>query len=239
MVKLRIFSFLMSLALVSNGVSAMDETYYYDTIKSKSIAHVCDENLSQGKLYFYYGYMGAGKSKLAIEKVNEFRKKGLKTYVYAPKSLNCGKISSRANISANTSKIDLNHIEPNTYLIVDEAQFLSDDEINTIRGLCSSKNVTALCFGLLTTFQFELFEGSKQLINCANAISKIPMLCENCNENEAICNFRMSSNNELVVLDKNQYKSLCEDCYKKFISYQINENLVTNFLKFNSSLICQ
>ena len=237
--KLRILSFLMSLAFVSNGVSAMDETYYYDTIKSKSSAPICDENVSQGKLYFYYGVMGAGKSKLAIEKVNEFRKKGLKTYVLAPKSLNCGKISSRANISANTSKIYLNCIEPNTYLIVDEAQFLSDNEINTIKNICASKNVTALCFGLLTTFQFELFEGSKKLVECADSVTKISMPCENCNENEAICNFRMSSNNELVVLDKNQYKSLCEDCYKKFISYKINENLVTNFLKFNSSLICQ
>lgn len=238
--KLRILSILMSLAFVSNGVSAMDDTYYYDTIKSKSIAHVCDENLAQGKLYFYYGTMGAGKSKLAIEKVNEFREKGLKTYVYAPESLeNREKISSRANISANTSKIELDNVESNSYLIVDEAQFLSEKEINTIRGLCASKNVTALCFGLLTTFQFELFEGSKKLVECADSVTKISMPCENCKENEAICNFRMSSNNKLIVLDKNQYKSLCENCYKKFISYKINENLVTNFLKLNLSLICQ
>lgn len=232
--KLRIFSILMSLAFVSNVASAMNENYYYDAIKSKSIAHVCDENLAQGKLYFYYGTMGAGKSKLAIEKVNEFKKNGLKTYVLAPESLNCSKISSRANTSADTSKISLNCIEPNAYLIVDEAQFLSDDEISTIRGLCSSKNVTAICFGLLTTFQFELFEGSKKLVECADSVTKISMTCENCNKNEAICNFRMSSNDEIVVLDKNQYKSLCKDCYKKFTTYKINENLVTNFLKFNS-----
>jgi thymidine kinase len=230
----------MSLAFVSNGVSAMDETYYYDTIKSKSIAHVCNENVCQGKLYFYYGVMGAGKSKLAIEKLKVFRDKGLKTYVYVPENLeNREKISSRANIQAYTSNIELDNVESNSYLIVDEAQFLSDDEINTIKNICASKNVTALCFGLLTTFQFELFEGSKKLVECADSVTKISMPCENCNENEAICNFRMSSNNKLVVLDKNQYKSLCEDCYKKFISYKINENLVTNFLQFNSSLICQ
>ncbi len=236
--KLRIFSFLMSLAFISSGVNAMDESYYYNIIKEKSFISDCVENVSQGRLYFYYGTMGAGKSKLAIEKVNEFRKKGFKTYVYTPKSLNCDKISSRANMSTNTSKIALNDIEPNTYLIVDEAQFLSDDEINTIKNICASKNVTAFCFGLLTTFQFELFEGSKKLVECADSVTKISMPCENCKENEAICNFRMSSNNELVVLDKNQYKSLCENCYKKFISYKINENLVTNFLQFNSSLLC-
>lgn len=236
--KLRILSILVSLAFASNGVSAMDETHYYDTVKSKSSESICQDNVSQGKLYFYYGPMGAGKSKLAIEKVNEFRKKGLKTYVLAPKSLNCGKISSRANIQAYTSNIELDDVEPNSYLIVDEAQFLSDDEINTIKNICASKNVTALCFGLLTTFKLEMFEGSKKLVECADSVTKISMPCENCNQNEAICNFRMSSNNGLVVLDKNQYKSLCEDCYKKFISYKINENLVTNFLQFNSSLVC-
>ena len=238
--KLRIFSFLTSLAFISIGVNAMDlDEDYYNIIKEKSFVSESSENTSQGKLYFYYGPMGAGKSKLAIEKLNEFTEKGLKTYVYAPKPVNCDKISSRANMSANTSKIELNDVEPNTYLIVDEAQFLSDEEINTIKNICASKNVTALCFGLLTTFQLEMFEGSKKLVECADSVTKISMPCENCNENEAICNFRMSSNNKLIVLDKNQYKSLCEDCYKKFISYKINENLVTNFLQFNSSLICQ
>lgn len=237
--KLRILSILVSLAFASNGVSAMDETHYYDTIKSKSSEPICQDNVSQGKLYFYYGPMGAGKSKLAIEKLKVFRDKGLKTYVYVPESLeNRDKISSRANIQAYTSNIELDDVEPNSYLIVDEAQFLSDDEINTIKNICASKNVTALCFGLLTTFKLEMFEGSKKLVECADSVTKISMPCENCNQNEAICNFRMSSNNGLVVLDKNQYKSLCEDCYKKFISYKINENLVTNFLQFNSSLVC-
>ena len=209
----------------------------------------------RGKLYFRYGTMGSAKTALLLTTAYNFEERGMEYLCMKPIIDTREKenvIKSRIGIKRECLWIyqdtDLYELVKNIYeetlvvkdwILIDEAQFLSDDEINTIKNICASKNVTTLCFGLLTTFQFELFEGSKKLVECADSLTKISMPCENCNQNEAICNFRMSSNNELVVLDKNQYKSLCEDCYKKFISYQINEDLVTNFLQFNSCLISQ
>lgn len=214
--KLRILSFLISFTCASNIVNAMDPLpRYYDVLKTinSEVDLEYSEEFIQGNFYFFYGTMGAGKSKLAIQKINEFRSKGLKTYVYTPKELNCDKISSRANLSADVSKIDLDDIEEKAYLIVDEAQFLSKDEITKIRDLCNTKKVTALCFGLFTTFKLELFEGTKNILACADNLRKIPMICEKCKKNEAVVNFRVNQDEQLKVLDKNQYLSICKDCF--------------------------
>lgn len=171
-----------------------------------------------GKFYFYYGTMGAGKTALAINKAYEFRERGLQTYVYVPSEIKSDKLSSRCGSSVVVSNINLDEIEDRSALIVDEAQFLSHDEVKTIRDLCTYKDVMAFCFGLLTTFQRELFDGTKYIIECADTIREVPCMCENCKK-KAIYNFRMSSETELKVLGKDKYKSYCHMCYEKENNY--------------------
>ena len=166
-----------------------------------------------GKLYFYYGTMGAGKTALAINKAYEFRERGLQTYVYVPKEIKTDKLSSRCGSSVAVSDVKLDEINENSVLIVDEAQFLSQHEVKMIRDLCTYKNVMAFCFGLLTTFQRELFNGTKYIVECADTIREVPCMCESCKK-KAIYNFRMSSETELKVLGKNKYKSYCHKCFE-------------------------
>jgi len=166
-----------------------------------------------GKLYFYYGTMGAGKTALAINKAYEFRERGLKTYVYVPNEVKSDRLSSRCGSSVEVSDIDLSEVCENAVLIVDEAQFLSHDEVKKIRDLCTYKDVMSFCFGLLTTFQRELFDGSKYIIECADTIREVPCMCEKC-KRKAIYNFRVSSETELKVLGKDKYRSFCPRCFE-------------------------
>ena len=167
-----------------------------------------------GKLYFYYGTMGAGKTALAINKAYEFKERGLRTYVYVPTEIKSEKLHSRCGSSVAVSGVELNKIYEGSVLIVDEAQFLSHNEVKTIRNLCTYNDVMAFCFGLLTTFQRELFDGSKYILECADTIREVPCMCENCKK-KAIYNFRVSSETELKVLGKDKYKSFCPRCFER------------------------
>ena len=167
-----------------------------------------------GKMYFYYGTMGAGKTALAINKAYEFKERELQTYVYVPSEIKSDKLSSRCGASVDVSNINLDEIDEHSVLIVDEAQFLSHDEVKTIRDLCTYKDVMAFCFGLLTTFQRKLFDGTKYIIECADTIREVPCMCENCKK-KAIYNLRVSSETDLKVLGKDKYKSFCHECFEK------------------------
>lgn len=217
-----IFTFLLSLG-ACNAMDELIKTYpeYSKYMKTKNFEYGWYEDYKPGNLYFYYGTMGAGKSALAINKANEFKSKGVNIYIYIPNSMVFSEISSRNGNHIEVSKINLKEVPKNTTLIIDEAQFLSNDELELIKELLHN-NVTIFCFGLLTTFEKNLFDASKSLLEIASVIREIQMNCENCNESRAIYNFRSSSDNKLVSLRKDQYMALCPKCfenknYAKFI----------------------
>lgn len=167
-----------------------------------------------GKFYFYYGTMGAGKTALAINKAYEFKKRGIQTFVYVPSDAKTDKLSSRCGSSVEVSNRNLRLVTKRSVLIVDEAQFLTEDKVKTIRHLCTYKDVMAFCFGLLKTFKGKLFNGTKYIIECADTIREIPCMCENCKK-KAIYNVRVSSETTLKVLEKDKYKSYCHMCYER------------------------
>ena len=157
--------------------------------------------------------MGAGKSALAISTIDELKSK-YKIYVYVPKAIPSTQISSRNGFSCNVSNVSLDEMEKDSLLIVDEAQFLSEDEIDEIRKLCENKKVITICFGLLKTFENKIFDGTKHIVEIANKIINIPMTCEECKKSNAEYNFRNSSDKSLKILEKDIYQSLCKDCFK-------------------------
>lgn len=179
-----------------------------------------------GKFYFYYGTMGAGKTSIAINKAYEFKERNKKTYVYVPSALPYEvKIESRNGLSIGVSNELLgdNHlqfIEDNSVIIIDEAQFLSNIAINTLKELSIYHNVMVFCFGLMSDFTGEMFDGTKRIIELADSIREVPCMCAKC-EKKAQYNFRLDINNEKMFLDKNKYIPLCYRCFKKAQKIQV------------------
>lgn len=183
-----------------------------------------------GKFYFYYGTMGAGKTSMAINKAYEFKERNKKTYVYLPSSIPYEvKIESRNGLSINVSNELLgdNHlqfIEDNSVIIIDEAQFLSDEAVCTLKDLSCFNNVMVFCFGLISDFTGEMFEGTKKIIELADSIREVPCMCSKCDK-KAQYNFRLCTNNEKIFLDKHKYIPLCYGCFKKAQKIQVRGRL--------------
>jgi thymidine kinase len=143
-----------------------------------------------GKLTFTYACMGAGKTTQMLTMFDQYKRRKKKPLIIKP----CMDVreGTFAGWGITKSRITKNE-EPAYYykdlreeltnldfgvLFVDEAQFLSRNDVITLCEVCDSWNKDVFCFGLKTDVTGNLFEGSKHLLALADDIIEIPSICE-------------------------------------------------------------
>jgi thymidine kinase len=143
------------------------------------------------KLYFYYSAMNAGKTTVLLQSAHNYRERGMHPLLFTPvldDRHKVGSIRSRIGLEAEATAFDaqtdlyaavqreLEHQSVHCVL-VDEAQFLSKDQVFQLSEVVDRLNIPVLCFGLRTDFQGELFEGSKHLLAWADQLEEIKTIC--------------------------------------------------------------
>ena len=103
-------------------------------------------------------------------------------------------------------------------IIVDECQFLTEEQIDQLRSIVNDENIPVMCFGLRTDFQTRLFPGSRRLMEVADTIQEIKTICD-CGA-KATVNARIDADGHIVtqgaqvVLGGNDsYIAMCHKCY--------------------------
>ena len=143
------------------------------------------------KLYFNYSSMNAGKTTVLLQSAHNYRERGMTPLLYTPKlddRYGEGWIKSRIGLQARatifTAENDLFEstrvqLEDRSIhcVLVDEAQFLTRDQVYQLSEVVDRLNIPVLCFGLRTDFQGELFEGSKYLLGWADKLTEIKTIC--------------------------------------------------------------
>ncbi len=143
------------------------------------------------KLYFYYSAMNAGKTTHLLQSSYNYRERGMNTLILSPAIDNRygqGKVTSRIGIESPSvqfsSKENLLYLL-NQYLshstidcvLVDEAQFLSKDQVFQLSEIVDQLNIPVLAYGLRTDFQGELFTGSQYLLAWADHLKELKTIC--------------------------------------------------------------
>jgi thymidine kinase len=143
------------------------------------------------KLYFYYSSMNAGKSTALLQSSYNYRERGMNTLVLAPRiddRYGVGKVKSRIGIESEATTIgpddDLFEIarrqsadEPLHCVLIDEAQFLTRDQVFQLGEITDKLNIPVLAYGLRTDFRGEPFEGSKYLLAWSDNLKEIKAIC--------------------------------------------------------------
>ncbi|MDZ7643580.1 MAG: thymidine kinase [Woeseiaceae bacterium] len=143
------------------------------------------------KLYFYYSSMNAGKSTSLLQSSYNYRERGMNTLVLAPELDNrygVGRVTSRIGLEASaTTFLQTDNLhdlvaeccasEPLHCVLVDEAQFLTRDQVHQLGRVSDELNVPVLAYGLRTDFRGEPFEGSKYLLAWADNLKEIKAIC--------------------------------------------------------------
>jgi thymidine kinase len=186
------------------------------------------------KLYFYYSSMNAGKSTNLLQSSYNYRERGMNTLVLAPRldvRYGEGKVTSRIGIEADahtfTEDTDLfafveaiNQDTPLHCVLIDEAQFLTRDQVFQVSEVTDRLNIPVLAYGLRTDFQGEPFEGSKYLLAWADNLKEIKAICH-CGT-KATMVVRMDESGKAVtqgsqveIGGNDRYVSMCRKHFKK------------------------
>jgi len=142
------------------------------------------------KLYFYYASMNAGKSSHLLQADFNYRERGMATMLWtaALDSRSGGQVKSRIGLERSAHRFhtgtDLwadvsaaNAVVPLDCVMVDEAQFLTPEQVWQLARLADESGVPVLCYGLRTDFQGALFPGSAVLLGIADALVELKAVC--------------------------------------------------------------
>jgi thymidine kinase len=143
------------------------------------------------KLYFYYSSMNAGKSTALLQSSYNYRERGMNTLVMAPQlddRYGTGRVTSRIGIESEATVFERDdnllaavqtlHAEnPLHCVLIDEAQFLTRDQVFQLSDVTDTLNIPVLAYGLRTDFQGEPFEGSKYLLAWSDNLKELKAIC--------------------------------------------------------------
>lgn len=143
------------------------------------------------KLYFNYSTMNAGKSTVLLQASHNYRENNMGTYLLTAQIDNragSGRIASRIGIGAEadifTPSDDLFAMvsarlaqDDLACIFVDEAQFLSSDQVWQLARVVDDLKLPVLCYGLRVDFQGQLFPGSATLLALADEMREVRTIC--------------------------------------------------------------
>lgn len=187
------------------------------------------------KLYFFYGSMGSSKTANVLMTAYNYRERGQN-----PLLLKTGKdtrdgekiIRSRVGLESECMLLEdaLNMKDENIreydVIIVDEAQFASEEEIDKLSDIVDFLDVPVLCYGLRSDFKQNFFPGSMRLMEIADEIKEVKTMCW-CGR-KATCNARYDEkgivrDGEQFLLGSNSnYIALCRKHYKMGLLHNPN-----------------
>jgi len=185
------------------------------------------------KLYFRYGVMGSSKTAEALMCRFNYIQKGFNVLLLKPSIDNrfetdTPQVVSRIGIKAdcikfnsNTNLIELYTRETSKQkidvIIVDECQFATTSQIEQLRRI--AYDIPVLCYGLLTNFKTELFEGSKRLVEIADSLQEVKSVCKcgrKASVNARLVNGKITTDGaEILIGAEECYESMCYWCYRK------------------------
>ena len=143
------------------------------------------------KLYFHYSTMNAGKSTLLLQASHNYAERGMQTYMLTANfddRAGTGRIGSRIGLGADAdtfaastdlfSKIkDRLDAGPCNCVFIDEAQFLTADQVWQLARAVDDLGVPIMCYGLRVDFQGKLFPGSAALLALSDEVREIRTIC--------------------------------------------------------------
>ncbi|WP_158968935.1 thymidine kinase [Chachezhania sediminis] len=180
------------------------------------------------KLFFNYSTMNAGKSTVLLQASHNYRENGMQTYLMTAAidgRAGKGRIASRIGIGSEAdtfapdedlfAKIaDRLAQGPVACIFVDEAQFLSKEQVWQLARVVDDLKVPILAYGLRVDFRGELFPGSAALLALADEMREVRTICH-CGKKATMVVRRgpdgevLHDGNQVQIGGNETYVSLC------------------------------
>lgn len=189
------------------------------------------------KLYFNYSTMNAGKSTILLQAAHNYRERGMDTYLLTARlddRVGRGQIGSRIGISADAdmferdsdlfAMVQTRQSEgPFVCILIDEAQFLSEDQVWQLARVVDDLKIPVMAYGLRVDFLGKLFPGSAALLALADEMREIRTICH-CGKKATMVVRQDQDGNTLTAGEQVQiggnetYVSLCRRHWREAVN---------------------
>jgi thymidine kinase len=185
------------------------------------------------KLYFRYAAMNAGKSTALLQAAHNYEERGMRVRLLTAALDDrggAGVIDSRMGLArqAETFGVDTEFDAESLLgddparrpacILIDEAQFLTREQVRQLHRLAHREHVPILCWGLRSDFQGNAFPGAAELLTLADDLEEMKTICA-C-ARKASMNLRVDaqgrrvSDGEQVLIGGNdRYRAVCPSCF--------------------------
>ena len=184
------------------------------------------------KLYFFYGAMNSGKTTRILQCAYNYQEQGMNAIIMKPQVDTKGneyivsRIGAKRKVdlliptNANIYDIIVEQYTNVDLFIVDEAQFLSEKQVNQLMDVVIDLNIPVMCYGLRTDFKGNGFHGARRLLEVAHELTEIKTICE-CGKkamfNVRLIDGKVQTEGESVAIDgegKVTYTVACARCFR-------------------------
>ena len=193
-----------------------------------------ERKTDMAKLYFRYGTMDSSKTANALMVQYNYMEKKQKAVLLKPQIEDrdgVRKIRSRIGLEAECEFVEefLRRAEEEWFsgkndayrgidcVIVDEAQFLTAEQVDMFARIVDELDIPVICYGLRTDFTGHLFEGSKRLFELANRLEEVPTVCwcgKKAKFNARVKDGKIVRTGEQIMMGGNEsYITLCRRHY--------------------------
>ena len=188
------------------------------------------------QLYFYYSAMNAGKSTSLLQSAYNYKERGMHAVIITAALDNRygnGKVASRIGLEAEaylyTPNSDLfqylaeiNNESCIDCVFIDEAQFLTKQQVQQLINVVDDLNVPVLAYGLRTDFLGDTFEGSRHLLAWADKLIELKTICHCGKKATFVARLdeqgnAISHGDQIEIGGNDRYVSLCRKHFKELV----------------------
>ena len=180
------------------------------------------------KLYFRYAAMNAGKSTALLQAAYNYEERGMRVRLFTAahdQRAGFGVIGSRLGLQRQAETFGADTVFDRAWLgegiacvLIDEAQFLTPEQVGQLHRLAHRHAVPVLCYGLRSDFRAEAFPGAAALLTLADDLEEMKTICA-C-ARKASMNMRVDAQGrrvkegEQVMIGGNEsYRAVCPHCF--------------------------
>ena len=188
------------------------------------------------KLYFYFSAMNAGKTTTLLQSDYNYRERGMGTLVLKPAldDRSGDEVRSRIGLASEASIFTTEDnlaervagvldARPLHCILVDEAQFLTREQVIQLSDVVDDHDIPVLTYGLRTDFLGELFEGSRQLLAWADELREIKTICHCGRKATMVVRLDetgqpVTSGDQILIGGNDSYVSMCRRHFKRTLA---------------------
>lgn len=187
------------------------------------------------KLYFRYSAMNAGKSTALLQVAHNYEEHGRGVRIYTAeidhrygRGFVTSRLGPKRSVETFGERTDfLEELQGSATMLscvlVDEAQFLTPDQVKQLHRIAHVANLPVICYGIRSDFRGDPFPGAAYLLALADSLEEVKNICD-CGK-KATMNPRVDESGRRIV-DGTQiaiegdvrYVQMCGTCFYTTLS---------------------